>query len=354
MFLKRLPFFNKGYKKIKLAAIAKDEAAYLPEWIHHHCYFGFDEIEIYVNNTSDNTFSLLNKIKKKYPIKVVNADFIFEMDNRQSFQGIAYSLILKKSVKEGFTHVMFLDIDEFWTPLDFKTTIKECLIQLNNPDIISFEWCLKWNEENQFQRPFSKKNIVSKYQLVKTIFKASLRINNIFVHNVASPNAQYLLADGSIFDSDLEHKYAVDGPNKFGQIKDFYILHRIYRSPMEYISMLGQGMRQAKKNGNNTSNMEFKTNRNGYLKTDSKPIDLNKPEELLEAYNKDYLDMISRCSISSEIDIARKFVKQRYDSVLDIIPFLNEDLDSVIKETLINISISEVNNAYEEFKKRIS
>lgn len=44
--------------KIKLVAIAKDEAAYLPEWIFHHLYFGFDQIDIYVNNTSDNTFAL--------------------------------------------------------------------------------------------------------------------------------------------------------------------------------------------------------------------------------------------------------------------------------------------------------
>lgn len=224
-----------SFKKIKLAAIAKDEAAYLPEWIHHHLYFGFDEVEVYVNNTTDNTFELLEKIKDKYPIKVVNADFIFEKDSKAHFQVAAYSIILKKAIEEKFTHVMFLDIDEFWTPLDFKTNIKDCLSILNDPDIVSFEWCLKWNEEDKFKRPFSEENIVSKYQIVKTILKTSLPIDDIFVHNVASPNAQYLLADGSTFENDSAHKASVDGVNKFGKVKDFYILHRIYRSPMEYL-----------------------------------------------------------------------------------------------------------------------
>lgn len=44
--------------KVKLVAIAKDEAAYLPDWIFHHLYFGFDSIDIYVNNTTDNTYDL--------------------------------------------------------------------------------------------------------------------------------------------------------------------------------------------------------------------------------------------------------------------------------------------------------
>ena len=30
---------------VKIIAIAKDEGAYLAEWIHHHLYFGFSEIK---------------------------------------------------------------------------------------------------------------------------------------------------------------------------------------------------------------------------------------------------------------------------------------------------------------------
>ena len=59
--------------KIKLAAIARDEAAYLPEWIFHHLDFGFDEIEIYINNTVDNSSAVLENITDNYPVKVINA-----------------------------------------------------------------------------------------------------------------------------------------------------------------------------------------------------------------------------------------------------------------------------------------
>ena len=49
--------------KIKLVAIAKNEAAYLPQWIHHFLV-GFNEIEIYINDTTDNSVAICEKIKR--------------------------------------------------------------------------------------------------------------------------------------------------------------------------------------------------------------------------------------------------------------------------------------------------
>ena len=51
---------------VRLIAISKDEAAYLPEWIFHHLKVGFDEIQIYVNNTKNNSLDILEKISSKY------------------------------------------------------------------------------------------------------------------------------------------------------------------------------------------------------------------------------------------------------------------------------------------------
>lgn len=45
--------------KIKLIAIAKDEAAYLPEWIHYHLSVGFDSISVLTNGITDNTDKVL-------------------------------------------------------------------------------------------------------------------------------------------------------------------------------------------------------------------------------------------------------------------------------------------------------
>ena len=50
----------------RLVAIAKDEASYIADWIHHHLYFGFDQIHVYVNRTTDNTIAILKEITKRY------------------------------------------------------------------------------------------------------------------------------------------------------------------------------------------------------------------------------------------------------------------------------------------------
>ena len=45
---------------------------------------------------------------------------------------------------------MLLDIDEFWTPADFKTSIKEAIRLFNYPQVINFNWFVHCDEE-----PFS-------------------------------------------------------------------------------------------------------------------------------------------------------------------------------------------------------
>jgi hypothetical protein len=52
---------------IHLTGCAKNEAAYLPEWIFHHLNIGFNSIKVYVNNTDDNSIEVLNKIIKHHP-----------------------------------------------------------------------------------------------------------------------------------------------------------------------------------------------------------------------------------------------------------------------------------------------
>lgn len=64
--------------KIKLIAIAKDEAAYLPDWIFHHLYFGFDSIDIYVNNTTDNTNDLKLFLEKEHRVSFIDGDSFFD------------------------------------------------------------------------------------------------------------------------------------------------------------------------------------------------------------------------------------------------------------------------------------
>ena len=46
---------------IKLVAIAKNEAPYIPLWAFHHFRIGIDLIEIHINNTDDNSIRICKK-----------------------------------------------------------------------------------------------------------------------------------------------------------------------------------------------------------------------------------------------------------------------------------------------------
>jgi len=110
--------------KVKLVAVAKDEAAYLPEWIFHHLTIGFDEIDIHVNNTTDNTWELQNKLKALPQVNFIDADPIFS-GGYVFPQEEVYEQALLSARAEGFTHMMFLDIDEFWFSPSIEFSIKD-------------------------------------------------------------------------------------------------------------------------------------------------------------------------------------------------------------------------------------
>ena len=70
---------------IKLIAVAKNEALYIPSWVHHHFRIGVDYIEIHINDTDDNSIEICQRIK--------------EFDDRFNF--IESDALLERSIKEG-------------------------------------------------------------------------------------------------------------------------------------------------------------------------------------------------------------------------------------------------------------
>ena len=132
--------------KILLAGIAKDEGAYLPEWIFYHLKLGIGKILIYVNNTTDNSLQILEKISKNYPVdyKVVDGiesftkyDSIIEpaFKNRNPLQSRAYADIYSNVDKSLFSHILFLDIDEFIYGRNGNS-----LRNITNSDAFLFNW----------------------------------------------------------------------------------------------------------------------------------------------------------------------------------------------------------------------
>ena len=102
--------------KIKLAAIS-------PETKRPICQNGFFTTLIlvlmklkFISITRLITHQqVLENITDNYPVKVINADKLFKKSS-SNFQSLAYTEITKNALADGFTHLMLLDIDEFWNP----------------------------------------------------------------------------------------------------------------------------------------------------------------------------------------------------------------------------------------------
>ena len=319
--------------KIKLVAIARDEAAYLSEWVYHHLYFGFDAIDIYTNNISDNTRELIGLISKKHNVSDINADFILRCSEK-GFQRIAYGIALEKAKLDGFTHVMFLDIDEFWTPLDFKTSIKDFLVDLKDPDIVSFPWALKVDTAS-FSDPFEKNNRYVPAKLVKTIFKTNVNVNVLRIHNVVSRHSKSILPDGSVLAEYGEH---VNETKEFyKQLPVAFISHRLCRSQMEFVSMLGKGVADTTK-----SMGTLKSNRPPFIKPKSNDIfyliEDNKYSKYISGFNKFVDDSL----LEALIIVAQRFVEKQYFEVIARFEYLNESEVEKFKNILSGISLPEV------------
>ncbi|WP_183135574.1 glycosyltransferase family 2 protein, partial [Pseudomonas savastanoi] len=91
--------------KIKLAAIAKNEGAYIPQWVFHHLKVGFDQIEIWINGTTDNSVKIIEEIGAHHPGKLVvrNADALLEECKIRSvnFQIETYAKVFEETRASG-------------------------------------------------------------------------------------------------------------------------------------------------------------------------------------------------------------------------------------------------------------
>jgi hypothetical protein len=333
-------------KKVRLVAIAKDESAYLPAWIFHHLHFGFDEIEIYINNTSDDSSLILDQIGKNYPVNYIMADFMYEQLDDESFQIYAYKAAHKKALKENIDYLLFLDIDEFWTPLDFTSTIQTCLRELNSPDIISFEWVLKRNEATPFSFPYTDENSVGQFHIVKSLFKTSLENKNIHVHNVLDATAHNVLADGQRHPR--PGQWTIDG--ELISIKPYFILHRLWRSQLEYIYLLGQGMKAFVSKKEDTK-LDIKNNRNGYLLPKKRVTTLIFKKKIIDKHKKKYNAFLTECELHHLVNKAQLFVLDRTITTLNA--FKQHQEDEVLKKVTTSIDFTQVENQIKQERNRI-
>lgn len=329
--------------KVKLVAIAKDEAAYLPEWIQHHLYFGFDFIEIHVNNTSDNTWDLAKLYANESRVSFIDSDKIFSTNHNSPQHEIYLNSYLRAS-GEGYSHVMFLDIDEFWTPQDLTSSIKLCLNEIKT-DVICFEW-LNRIETQTFGKAVDNITVRAEHHnLVKSVVVTGLPLLEINLHNITSPGkVRHSLADGTAAKFKQGKQQIID-ELKF--VKNYFIIHRMFRSQIEYVSLLGRG-RPA--NVHNTSS--FKNNRDGYCVVKNQIIDISFSEHNLSEYHK-ILDL-NLSSIPNEMTrISHDFVHSRFESILKMIEHAEICELETIKKVLTNVTDHKVCCSYSAYLNKV-
>lgn len=326
---------------IKLVAIAKDEAAYLPEWIFHHLYFGFDQIDIYVNNTSDNTFALKEGLSELDNVNLIEGDAFF-IGQQKAPQQAVYQHAYHHAQVEGFTHVMFLDIDEFWTPQDLCTTIHQCVSQLDG-EVLSFEWLNKF-ESKPFASAMSEQIEGEHHNLVKSLISTEFDAQDLDIHNIKSSQARNLLADGSPAQfNEKKQKLA-----HIGDLKAYFILHRMYRSPLEYVSLLGRGRPTS------SGSTQFKDNRNGFCFLEHQLKNVTLPTSTLATYQSAKSAFFEQYLPAEYLTKAQQFVEQRYKNVVNLIANANLTEFKVIQKILRNVDTPEVNTAFAQYLARVS
>lgn len=335
--------FSTKPTKIKLVAIAKNEAAYLPEWIFHHLYFGFDHIEIHVNRTSDNTISILSEVAKLPNVSLKNADAFFASYNGNPQSGL-YKQVLRETKGSEFTHVCFLDIDEFWTPLDLSSTIHDCVKSMGRFDVVSFEWLNKVEPDNNFGPALSKEINYQRALQVKSLIDVTCPVIRANPHTLVNPYFRYKNGNGENLKHENVSFSRIPNSDLDKPVKSFFIVHRYFRSEFEYIAILGRGRPNFPEQGG----AKIKSNRKGYA--DLKSIETLKfNEQTLTTYRR-FMDEQYRMYIEpEEYEIACDYVKEGYARVLNIVRNSEITEKATIVKAFSNVKDTEALNAYQYF-----
>lgn len=294
-------------KKIRIAAIAKDEAPYIAQWVHHHLYFGFDQIHIYVNRSNDQTVDILDKITQKYKgVTYEIADWIdLCPDNiNKGLQKICYAKDLHYCRMNDIHYLMYLDIDEFWVPADFDSKIKDHVHI--DADAIAFNWHCELARSQEF----SSIAIDGEYyihRLCTTLFRTDLVINSLRVHFPEFKNALCFDADHNplVMSDDKPQALTKD----LCYLKPSFVIHRMYRSKVEYMAALLKGRAGQK--------ASLKNNRPGFFASGmvENELRINFNLDPHEDYLRSQDWFIDFCDVFVMIDTAKKEVINKASEV---------------------------------------
>jgi hypothetical protein len=326
--------------KIKLLAIAKNEAANLPQWIFHHLRLGVDSIDVYINDSTDNSIEISRKINAFEPrYKYHKADRHLErcIKKGENFQKYIYNRAFKKYKKSAiYTHLLILDLDEYLMPETLEYSLKDLILSSENVSVITFPWCIDAPDDvttPPFHKFICPTMNLRPHKLVKSIGRINnikkvlphgfmLKSNEVDNHNLnqksrilsngTSVNRENSSIHGSILGDDLRRMFEENIS------KAWFTFHRVNKSEVEYLASLLKG--RPSKLANKSFNSLLKNNREGYILFNS-TIMLQKAysDSSVQNYYSDYSEFIDQSQIKQDLQESQGFILEQLDELNSLI-----------------------------------
>ena len=316
---------------IKLVAIAKDEAAYLAEWIYHHLSIGVDEIDVYLNGITDNSYRLMRLIVARYPnVHFYNADSLMAacVRAKSSFQQVIYRFAWStERRKKCFTHLAFLDIDEYLVSAKFGQPIDSMFKSAGEFDIVSNLWYSDLpSDAEPFSRFFCESQMVQKMSILKSIGRLKAKIGMPIVHNFGGikrypGKIKSCTSDGSSiqysgFGKRIDQRCRT---KLIDSMEPWFVYHRIFRSHDEYCASLMRGRKHR------SNDAPIKDNRGGFVamkesnRTIGPPMEYKIKSRKANKYQDGFWKFVDECNVGDEIALGQTFVKQRYNELVKLV-----------------------------------
>lgn len=296
--------------KVALVAAASKEAAYLADWVFHHLRFGFAPIHVYVNRSNDGTEAMLRDLARSLPDLVVHNIDDVDQGGKGARQRTAYRRAIKqlRRAQSARDYTAFLDIDEFWTPRDFVSSVQEVLAAAGKPTCATFNWFQLVSDTDAFEPPFAPDMEGVHHQRVKPAFRSRTRYLTFDGHGIrpAFTRTIWNASGGQIIPK--RWSMTEEAPQTHGTA---FITHRLYRSQIEYLAILGRGR-------SNFLGIKDKKNRGGYhdlVHKARRVMPFAPPQEALNAYEADRLAFHADHNLEEAQTRARETVLERAKAI---------------------------------------
>lgn len=305
--------------RIRLGAIAKNEGPHLLDWIFHHLHFGFDEITIWLNGTTDVSGEILEAVTAVEPrIRFKTADRLLaeSLAAGKNFQQRAYRRMAKRSADSGFTHLACLDLDEYWTPRNLTSSVHDFVT--SEAAVTSFPWCVDVPDPTRtpFVSLFEAPPQLQLDRHVKSIVTLDDRVVQWRTHTARTSSGPRLWVDEPFPLVDEEaQQWGSFVPREWlaarsHAVPSAFVVHAMHRSPVEYVSSLARGRRQTGRQ------MPVKNNRHGFAASDAPRLAFSGEPAAVEDYLARRRAFLDRVGADALVDRARAQARERADDLI--------------------------------------